>query len=140
MQLAFGSLDLRDSTGIFLDIVRGFYEPAETRGEDVTIPSRVGRAPMNRMNHKRTILMVGRVTGTDAADFLSNMLSLQAACDAGVIDTLTVDDGYLGTGSTAYTIEARYLNMSVSDLQKGPVYATVSCEFESVVPDWTATP
>lgn len=139
--LTFGGQDIRTRGDIFLDLVKGYWDPADVRGKDDDIPAATGRTVRNRVRSVRYISLSGWVDGTSASDFNANMAALFAVMvpdDAP--GALVIGDGYLGTTGTP-TINARFLNAVIDYRQKGDgtgsVHATVDIEMESVDPDWT---
>jgi hypothetical protein len=134
--LNFNSTNIRTAHGIFLDLVSGYFEPAEVRGIDVVVPGASGRTVQSRVKDKRTIMLTGYVEGSDAADWESKTTTLMTAMDRSAAPpTLTVANSYLGT-TGSHTIAARCVN-----LVPGPIIAgrfqRWSIELESVAPDWS---
>lgn len=134
--LTLGSTNIRDRTGIFFDLVKGFFEPPEVRGVDTDIPGLAGRISRNRVPVRRTITLDGYVTGSDAADWATNTAALMALLDPTSPATLTVANSYLGTtGSHATTV--RFLNAAGGPPMYGVQYQSWSIELESIDPDWS---
>lgn len=133
--LTLGGTDIHDRSGIFLDLVRGFNEPAALRGVDSVIPTLAGRIPRNRAPDTRTVTLEGYVTGSDAADWQANVAALMALLTTDESD-LVIADGYLGTTGTL-TLPVRCLSVPMGG---SPMYAvmyqTWSIELTSVTPDW----
>jgi hypothetical protein len=133
-----GGTNVHATGGIMLDVVSGFWNPAETRGVDTDVPTLAGRIARNRVPVRRAIVLDGTVTGTSASDFASKMATLFALCDPTTPNTLAVDSAYLGASKS---ITVRYVN-SIVDYTKrgdgnGPTFASVNIEFESITPDWS---
>jgi hypothetical protein len=143
-ELEYADLDIREAdarstgSGIFFDIVAGFFEPSSTRGGDTVIPGLAGRVSRNRVKDVRRILLEGFVIGTSASDWATNTAALMAVMDPSLdAEDLVLDDDYLGVTGTG-TIAARVVNVV-----GGPIVAarfqTWSIELESVAPDWAVT-
>ena len=69
--LRFRSVDLQSGhpsngavAGIWLDLDKGFSEPAEVRGADDVIPQASGQYPGVWIRHQRLITLVGHVRGS----------------------------------------------------------------------------
>lgn len=142
-ELEFASQDIRQAaartsdSGIFLDLVSGYSEPAVPRGEDTIIPSIAGRVARDRVADYRRIILEGYVIGTSASDFRSKTDTLMSVMDpTDNPATLTVKSGYLGVSGDK-TILARVVNMVGGPPVKGPRFQTWSIELESVAPDWS---
>lgn len=124
-------------SGIFLDLVSGYAEPAQTRGEDSVVPSIAGRVIRDRVKDYRRIVLEGFVAGTSASDWRSKTDSLMGLLSGTYASgsNLVIANAYLGTGSTK-TIKVRMVNII-----GGPIFAerfqTWSIELESVAPDWS---
>ena len=134
--LSLDGLDIRDTGGIFFDLMSGLFEPAEVRGTDTVVPALAGRVARNRVKDTRKVVLTGYVTGTNAADMITNTQTLMAACDPANIVDLVVDDGYYaGIGPT--TLAVRFVNAIPGPPTYGVLYQSWSLEFESITPDWT---
>lgn len=124
-------------TGIFLDLVSGYAEPATARGEDTIIPSIAGRVIRDRVKDYRRIVLEGYVIGTSASDWRSKTDALMALLSGTYASgsNLVIANAYLGTSSSK-TIAVRCVNV-----MPGPIFAqlfqTWSIELESVAPDWS---
>lgn len=138
--LTFRGSDLqRADFSIFLEIKRGLNEIPEVRGVDTVVPGLTGRYFRNRVADKRTIELVGFVSGYDSTpsetadrrDFRHRVEELRALFDP------TLDPGELAAdledGGTA-TIDARATNIVWN--QVAPSLHEVSVEMESVDPEW----
>jgi hypothetical protein len=140
--LTFDGQDIRQAgaltgSGIYLDLVSGYAEPASVRGVDTVIPNADGRVFRSRVRDNRRILLVGYVVGSSAADWRTNTDALFAV----MVPTndpadLVISGGYLGTGGSP-TIACRFLNASGETPENGPKFQRWTIELESVVPDWT---
>lgn len=139
--LLFAAQDIRQAaarsshSGIFLDLVSGYSEPATVRGEDTIVPSIAGRVVRDRVKDVRRIVLEGYVIGTSASDWRSKTDTLMSVMDPSDNPaTLTVKSGYLGVGSDK-TISARVVNIMPGPIT-GSYFQTWSIELESVDPDW----
>lgn len=120
--LTYRAVDLQNggdpwSSTIWLDLVEGYSEPAEVRGEDLVIPQKPGMTEMTKVKHRRVIELRGHVRGVGATiaeraeswraatDTLMATMSLSAASGALVIGT-----PYLGLPSGTKTIQARCID------------------------------
>lgn len=102
------------SSTIYFDLVEGYSEPAEVRGEDLIIPQKPGMTEMSKVKHRRLIELRGHIRGVGAdmveraeswraaTDTVMALMSLSAASGALVIGT-----PYLGLPSGSKTIQAR---------------------------------
>lgn len=143
--LTFDGEDIRESaargataSGIFLDLVSGWNEPATVRGVDTVIPSLAGRVPRIRVKDARRIVLEGYVVGTSASDWATHTATLMAKMQPSADpDNLVIADGYLGTTGTK-TIAARVVNIVPGEIVASR-FQRWSIELESVAPDWTAT-
>lgn len=143
-ELSYDSQDIRQSaarssgSGIFLDLVSGFFEPASARGDVTIIPGLAGVVDRVRVGHTKKILLVGYVRGTSASDWNSKTATLMGKMvPYNAAANLVVADSYLGTTGT-HTISARVMN-----IVPGPIVAqrfqTWSIELESIARVWTVT-
>lgn len=143
--LTYRGMDIQNTDGIFLEIIRGIGEVPEVRGVDLVVPALAGRVVRNRVADRLSIILEGFVRGvgggsgsthdedSDRSDFATNRAAFRALFDP------TLDPGdlvaTLEDGSYQH-IAARTLN-HVWDPQV-PSFANVNVELESVDPDWTA--
>jgi len=128
-----------DGAASYLELREGFYESAETSGDD---DERVGGTGMFERNHpaiRRRITLMGRIIGTGATDILkaaahdTEAAAMRASFQEGVTKVLSMD---LGSGSTA-TINARTEGREF-DRVVGWV-SIVTIVLISVDPDWVIT-
>jgi hypothetical protein len=120
--LTYRAVDLQNggdpwSSTIWFDLVEGYSEPAEVRGDDLVIPQKPGMTEMSKVKHRRVIELRGHVRGVGgtaveraeswraATDALMATMSLSAASGALVIGT-----PYLGLPSGSKTIQARCID------------------------------
>lgn len=136
--LSYESHDLQQSSiGIFLEIKKGLWGPAEVRGTDWVVPGLDGQQPGNRRLHRRSIELRGYVIGsgsdeaTQRSSFVGLMEDLQDWFDPTTAGTLTATL----PGSETATIEARCVPPFVIN-QVGPAICEISIELESIDPDW----
>lgn len=134
--LTLGGTDLRDRTGIFLDLVSGYFEPADVRGSDTVIPALAGRVERNRVKDTRRVVLSGYVTGSSASDWNANVTALMALCDPTALAVLTVNSPYLGASGSS-SLNVRFVNAIGGEPMYGVLYQSWSLEFESIDPDWS---
>lgn len=127
---------------IHFDLVLGFDNEAEVRGEDRIMPEAAGRFEGARQLDRRLIELRGFVRGYDPLTYRELVDELHAIFDPTLSPgTLMVGGGtedYLGIPSgEAFVIEARYLNAVWGDLLRQR-YRSVSVQLESIdsPPDW----
>jgi hypothetical protein len=133
-ELRIRSLDVQDgndpwSASIWLDLVSGYSEPAEVRGEDDVVPEAAGREPGTWQRDMRRIQLEGHAKGfgTDreerSADWRISTDALMAVMqlyDApGLVE---VDGPYLGIA----TGETHYLNARCVRVLPGPILNRMS--------------
>lgn len=133
--LNYRSTNIRTAHGIFLDLTKGYAEPAEVRGIDVIVPGADGRTVQSRVKDRRSIMLEGYVEGSSASDWRSKTDTLMALMDRSLSPgTLTIANSYLGVASSK-SITARCVN-----LLPGPIimarFQRWSIELESVDTDW----
>jgi len=132
------------TVNIFLDIIRGFAEPADVRGIDTIIPGKHGRTERARKKDRRTILLEGWVSGTGASLVLKQQSwrtstdALMALMDRTLASgSLVVTNPYMGLPAGSKTISAKCVN-----LIPGPIVSMFhqkwSIELEAIgnPPDW----
>jgi hypothetical protein len=137
--LTFGGTDVQDlaGNGILLYLKHGFNEPASVRGSDLTIPTKAGRLIGTRVKDRRDIVVEGIVTGSgvtaalELSTFRSRWATFIALFDLTITRALVLVD----EAGVSHSIQARTLNVAVEQ----PIWmmALVSCQLESVTPDWT---
>jgi hypothetical protein len=145
--LVYRSVDLRPTDGSCkLDIVAGFWEPAEVRGEDNLIPGKAGLDTRTGdwVKHRRVIKLHGPVIGLGASvaarqqAFNAKMIALMALFSRTLTPgTMVVTVPYMGLPSGSKSIAAR----GVSVLMTPPValaFCELDVELESIAnpPDW----
>src|SRR5688500_9937519 len=138
-----------------MDLVRGYTETPEVRGEDDVIPGAAGREPGARRADTRHILLEGHVRGTGFSP-QARALSLRIASDAlSVLLDRTLSPGSLIVAPAApaqFPSAASYLGLTVNrqitgvrvlNFMSGPVqshmsYQTWSIELVSIAspPNW----
>ena len=153
--LRFRSLDLqsggRDSLtgGIWLDIEAGYFEPAEVRGEDDTIPEASGMYVGPRIRNRRLITLVGHVRGSGGTSderslswhsyTQSLMAVMQLYSDPGLLE---VDGPYLGIddGDT-YSLNARCIRVIPGPISNRMSYQPWSFQLLCIdsPPEWQLT-
>lgn len=144
-ELTYASQDIRQSgtraahSGIFFDLVSGFFEPASARGDVTIIPGLAGVTDRARVAHTKKIELVGYVLGTTASDWNSKTATLMGVMHPyAAAANLVIASSYLGTTGT-HTISARVVNMVPGPPIKGPTIQTWSIELESLAAVWTVT-
>lgn len=145
MGLTFRGTDIQ-TANIFLDITRGYAEPAAVRGRDIIIVGRAGRTETSVVRKKdvRRILLEGWVLGTGASLVLkqqswrSSTDTLMALMDHTLASgALVVSTPYMGLPSGSKTIQAKCINV-----MPGPIVSLYfqrwSIELEAIgnPPDW----
>jgi hypothetical protein len=145
--LTFDGVDIRRTTDntIVLDLVGGFDDEAEVRGEDTVIPGKAGRAVRDRVKDRRSIELRGYVQGIGSS-LTARRTSYRGLIDElhGIFDptaspaALVVTAPYMGLTSGTKTINARFLNAIWDDDVLG-FFRRVSVELECVdsPPEWT---
>lgn len=140
--LTFAGQDIRQAaartsqSGIFFDLVAGYFEPAAVRGVDTIIPAAAGRIFRDRVSDSRRIALSGYVIGTTASDWRSKMQTLFSVMDPTADPAnLVIGDNYLGTTGSP-TIAARFVNAVGGEIVAGR-FQTWSIELEAVTPDWS---
>jgi hypothetical protein len=134
-------VDIRDAN-IHMDIVRGFLEPFQVRGEDTIIPGAAGRTERARVEDSLIIELRGYIHGTGAT-LVARQQSWRAKTDIflALLDltlasgNLVVTTPYLGLPSGTKTISCKCVNFI-----GGPIIAsefqTWSVELEAIGSDW----
>ena len=143
MGLTYRGTDIQ-TANIFLDIVRGYAEPAEVRGGDLTISGKPGRFEVARKKARRQIILEGWVLGTGASlaakqqSWRTNTDALMALMDRTLASgALVVSSPYMGLAAGSLTASAKCVN-----LMAGPILSMYfqrwSIELESIAdpPDW----
>lgn len=127
--LTYRAVDLQNGANakvasVWFDIVEGYSEPAEVRGEDLVIPLKPGMTRMTRVKHRRVIELRGFIRGIGATQ-QERAENWRTATDA-VLATMdfTLSPGalvasadYLGLPSGSKTIQA-----SAVDAIPGPIH------------------
>ena len=147
--LTFRGVDLHRGTyepnSINLDLVGGFDDEAEVRGDDRIMPEAAGRFEGARQLDRRIITLEGFVRGVTSLDYRSLIDELHTIFDPTLSPgTLVVgggDNDYLGipSGETR-TTTARYLNAVWGNYTRQR-FRTVSVVLESIEspPEWIAS-
>lgn len=137
--LTINGTDVHDLTGIYLNLISGFFEPAEVRGSDSVVTGTNGRIPRDRVKDVRRIVLVGQVMGTSIADWATNTQTLMGLLHPIDACTIAINDSYLGVGS-GQSIECRAVNVVPGPIVIGVPHQTWSIEFEAVTndTDWSA--
>jgi len=130
IQEAFGA-----SAAMFLQIVRGYNEPADVRGSDVIVPAKVGRIQGTRVKDRRVVELEGFIFGaagaTELTTFRAKMNTFSALFDKTIAGSLvaTLEDATTKTLTNARTIDIQYDQIS-------PGACRVNVQLESPTPDW----
>ena len=147
-RLTYRSTELNrcDVGSIVLDIVEGFDDEAEVRGNDVLIPTRPGLYPRNRVKNRRIVRLEGFVKGIggtaeDREESYRGLVDeLHAIFDPTLAPApLTVTAPYLIPSGTTSLDDVRYVNAVW-----GPFitrhFRKLSVEMVSIAnpPDWSA--
>lgn len=130
---------------ICIDLISGFWIPAEVRGKDWVVPRLDGQIEGNRRKDKLILPLAGFIRGsgsTSAArreDFLTNVTTAMAVLDPSLASgTLTLSQGYLGLGTGAEaTIQARVRDAAPGKMQSGQAFQLWTFELEALTPEWT---
>lgn len=134
--LTLDGLDIRSRSTIYLELMRGYFEPPSVRGEDIIIPGADGRTTRTRRADQRYVLLEGYVTGSSAANWNTNVAALMAKLDGSLVN-LVVADNYLGSTGT-HTLAVRCVSPPVGgEPTYGVLYQAWSVELLSVSPDWS---
>lgn len=138
--LTANGVDLTTSDNrIMLRLVRGLDDLAEVRGKDVIVPGLTGRIIRNRVKDRLVVEAAGWVMGTGVgeaaqrADFRAIVDEIRALMDPTLSPYAIV--AILEDASTR-TIMARPTNVVWGD-DNLPSFRMLSCEWESVDPEWT---
>lgn len=135
--------------GIWLDITEGYFEPAEVRGEDDTVPEASGQEPGARIRDQRILTLEGHVrgAGSTAAERSEDwhtrtqqlMAVMQLYDDPGAVE---IDGPYLGipTGST-YALDARVIRVIPGKVRNRMSFQTWSFQLKCIdsPPEWILT-
>ncbi len=154
--LRFRSIDLqsggRDSLtgGIWFDLETGYFEPAEVRGEDDTVPEAAGMAVGPRIRHRRIITLVGHVRGSGAtfeersSSWYTYTQSLMAVMQLhSTPGLLEVDGDYLGIPSgEVHSLNARCIRAIPGPIQNRMAFQPWSFQLLCIdsPPEWSVTP
>jgi hypothetical protein len=135
--LTYRGTDIRTSA-IHFDLVRGYSERADVRGEDTVIPGNAGRTARTRVKDRRVIELRGYITGATAAAWRISTDAALALFDPSLAaGDVVLTTPYLGIAAGSKTVSARVLNVA-----GGPITAsrfqTWSVELEAIgdPPDW----
>lgn len=148
--LTLDSTNLRPTDGSMnLDVISGFWEPANARGEDDVIPEASGRDAGVWTADTRTIRLHGHVKGIGSTlvarqqSFNTTMATLMGKLDTTASPAALVVSGpYMGLATSPSTatksINVRCVNVVVGPIT-GLYYATIDAELVSIdsPPDWT---
>lgn len=137
--LAYRGTDIHVRGSIFFDLTRGFLDPAEVRGVDVTVPGLAGRTVQSRVKDRRSLLLEGYVQGADAEAWRDNIDILMVLMDRSLTPgSLVVGNNYLGLDGGTMTIAARCVNLLPGPIQGGMTFQKWSIELEAIgsPPDW----
>jgi hypothetical protein len=119
--LTYRAVDLQ-TLNIHMDLVKGYTEPAEVRGEDDVMPGAAGREPGIRRADVRHLIIEGHVRGTGATP-AARALSWRIATDAlaAILDrTLAPGDLEVGPAAPAqFPSAAAYLGLTVDRVLTG---------------------
>lgn len=136
--------------GVWLDLVEGYFEPAEVRGEDDVAPEAAGQEPGARIRHQRILTLEGHVRGAGgtpeerSTDWHTRTQALMAVMqlhsDPGLVE---VDGPYLGipTGTT-YELTARVIRVIPGRVRNRMSFQTWSFQLKCIdsPPEWTLQP
>lgn len=149
----FRGLDLQSgsgvTSGICLDVTRGFLAPPSVRGADTVIPDRPGRVGGNRVSDLTNVVLEGYVRGNTAAEWRTYTDLLMEAIREGARDgddpidpgELIVRSPYLGLPAT---LEAS-ITCRVDNAIPGPIIGGPNLPYRlqmwsvalvSIDPDW----
>lgn len=125
-----------DAAYMFLEIVRGYFEPSSVRGSDIVVPARVGRLAGVRIRDVRQPVLQGIVCGavgaTAGTTFRAKVDTIMALFDPTVSGTLVATPA----GGAARTLAScRTTSILWDDIT--PDYSRVNIELESIAPEWT---
>lgn len=144
MSLTFRGTSVQ-TANIWLDVARGYNEPAAVRGQDDVIPQAAGQEQGAWIKHERSIILEGWVQGTGASELLQQQSfrtftdALKALMDrtlaAGALVMGAPDHGITGTK----TIQAKCVNAMPGPIQNAWTYQRWSFELVSIAspPEWT---
>lgn len=153
-ELTFDGLSLQNgelgTATIWLDLISGYSEPAEVRGEDDVVPEAAGQEYGVRIRDHRVIQLSGHVRGVGdtvaarrtswraATDSLMGKLQLYASPDV-----LAVVGPYLGVASgTTRTISAYTVRVIPGPISGTMTYQEWSIELKAIgsPPEWATAP
>lgn len=146
--LFFRTVNLQDDdynrASIWFDLVKGFAEPSEVRGEDYDLPGAVGRVWAPKVRSSRIIEITGFVRGVGSS-LEERQQSWRTSTDA-LMDLMQFDDDpgpmvvvppYLGTQSE-WTIDAVAINTLGGPVTARMTFQSWSIQLISVDPEWVA--
>lgn len=146
--LEFRGLDLQsaltdpDLEGCRFQITKGFLGIPQSRGDDILIPSRVGRDPGNRVADSLSLIVSGRVQARTTATLRSVTDALLAVLDENDVDpgSLIARAPYLGLApGTMASILARVDNYIEGPILAGNTYQTFNIQLTSLDPYWVVS-
>lgn len=150
--ISFRAVDLQNgdadphSSTIWMDLVEGYSEPAEVRGEDLVIPQKPGQTHMTRVKHRRMIELRGFVRGVGGTA-AERAESWRTATDAlmAVMDfslspgALVLSAPYLGIPSGTKTIQAKCVDAIPGPINNRHSYQRWTFRLVAIgnPPEWT---
>lgn len=144
MGLTYRGTDLQTPT-LHLDIVRGFFEPPEVRGEDDVIPMAAGREEQTRIADRLLIRLEGYVLGAGLTELLRQQSFYATTQALMALMGLTLASGplvvtppYLGLPSGTRTVQAKAVGLVGGDVQHCYTYQRWSIDLECIAspPAW----
>lgn len=124
-----------DSAWMYLEIVKGWNEPASVRGTDLIVPSLAGRLVGTRVKDIVSVQLEGLVVGATGATAVSTYLAKVVTFRALFDPTLTGSIVATPTGAAAKTL-TNCRTMSVAWDPISAYAARVNVLLESTSPDW----
>ena len=135
------------TANINMELVRGYAEPAEVRGDDDVIPGASGRREQSRQKDRLILRLEGWVKGTGTTlldrqkSWRTNTDALLALMDFTLASgNLVISDNYLGLAdATTKTISCKCINYVPGPIQAAGTLQRWSFDLECVAspPVWT---
>ena len=151
MGLTYRGTNIEDLESLYFEVRRGFWEPADVRGEDLVIPGKEGRTALNRIKDVRSVELWGWVRGRGVTrterleDWNTSTLALMALMDfTAAPGALQVSTPTMGLAAgVERTVQAVCRNAVAGDVRgqwSVPIQTwTFELEVISDPPDWVVT-
>ena len=142
MGMTYRATDVQ-TANIFLDLIRGYGEPPDVRGEDDVVPGAAGREEGDWEADRLRILLEGWVKGTGAT-LVAQQQSWRTSTDALMAlmnraaspGALVITAPYYGLAAGSKTIQARCVNVVPGPIQAAMTFQRWSFELVAIDPEW----